>query len=110
MLGHQGSEVFRKLKEAFSNKPNVEFQEKVVYFTFIFGPKARIYVAKKSREDIARLRATCTLNFPNGEELDLVLKRFRVPLSPVDSHPDYMIGKKDIDAVIEVLKKGIDQL
>ena len=98
--GMNGKTVLDKFTDAF---PNLRRETKGGHtISFYWG--ATIYF-RKTRDggNIARIHSKYLKNFPNAGQLEFYMKRYRVPIDPSPSHPDYLIGPEHVDRVIAIL-------
>ena len=100
-------EVLTRLVEAFGDRLRVT----KVYFQFHLRAGGTIYIIRRfpaGFENLARIRETALLNFPNGKELDSYLFGEDVPREQYGNRVEYMVGPEHIEDVITILLGGLD--
>ncbi len=95
-----GKTVLDRFTDAF---PNSRRENKGDH-TISFYRGATIYFRKtRDGKNIARIHSKYLKNFPNAGQLESYMKRYKVPIDPSPSHPDYLIGPEHADRVIAIL-------
>ena len=105
-----GMAVLLKFRNAF---PDLYLESKS-YHTIVFRPcgyeGATVYFRKsKLGPNQARIHSGWLKNFPNASRLGDYLTKRRVKIDRSESHPDYLVGPADADAVISILKDGLER-